>query len=175
MNFATAIDLLRAQRRDGFRDLAGASASIALPISERLISRVIAERMSRSVPIRDVDLRAYENDVLEIRVRLTKPAFLPPLHLRLAIVQQPELPASPVIALAIVSEGVARLALKALKFVDVLPRSVRFDGRRFVVDLAMLLRQHGADEALRYLTELRISTEPGRVVVHARGVLPARG
>jgi hypothetical protein len=166
------ITLLRAQQDDGFPDLAGASASITLPISERLISRLIAERIPRSMPIRDVDLRAFEGDVVEIRVRLTRPAFLPPLHLRLAIVQQPQLPASPLIALAIVSEGVARLAAQALKFVDVLPRGVSFDGKRFVVDLAVLLRNSGAHEVFGYLTELRFSTVAGRIVVQARGALP---
>jgi hypothetical protein len=170
------VTLLREQQSDGFLDLAGTDASITLPISDRLISRVVAQRLPAHVPVREFDLFAHEGGVIAIRVRLAKPTFLPPIQLRLAIDQQPELPHSPILGLAIVSQGVAALAAGALKFADVLPPSVRFDGRRFIVDLRAMLERQNAAGVLEFLTHLRITTAAEQVVVHARAAVrvPAR-
>jgi len=165
------VTLLRRQQSDGFPDFAGAAGAITLPISDRLITRVIADRLPPSVPVRDLDLHAHADGIIDVRLRLTKPAFLPPLRLRFAIVQQPDLPASPVVALAMVSEGLTRMAAQALKFVDVLPRGVRFDGHRFFVDLAALLQTYDAADVLRYLTDLNFSAEDGRIIVRARAAV----
>ena len=97
------VTLLRQQQSDNFPDLAGAEASATIPISDRLITRAIAERLSPSAPIREVEVRAHADNQLTVRVRLAGPAILPPLQLRLAIEQQPDLPMSPVLVLGIVS------------------------------------------------------------------------
>jgi hypothetical protein len=166
--------LFREQEREGFADLAGAEAFATIPISDRLITRAIVQRLPPSAPIRELDVRAHAGDQVTVRVRLTKPAILPPVQLRLAIEQQPELPNSPVVVLGVVSQGLASLAISALKFVDVLPPGVRFDGRRFVVDLRTLLERHEAGWALSYLTDLQVGAVDGSLVVRARGVLPGR-
>ena len=71
-------------------------------------------------------------------------------------------------------QGLTGLALNALKFVDVLPPGVQFDGRRFVVNLGTILERYGAAAALAYLTDLSVTTVDGRVVVRARGTVPGR-
>ena len=167
------VTLLREQQSDGFPDLAGASATIVLPISDRLISRIVAARIPPTVPIREFELLAESGNTVTIRFRLSKPAFLPGAQLQLRIERQPELPASPTVVLAIVSRGVASVALRALTFADVLPPGIHFDGKRFTVDLATVDGQRGAG-LLSYFTELEFTTVEGRLIVRARGGLPAR-
>ena len=168
------VRLLREQQSDNFPDLAGAEASTTVPISDRLITRVIAERLPPSAPIRELEVRAHAGNQITIRVRLARPAILPPVQLRLAIEQQPDLPMSPILVLGIVSQGLASLALNALKFVDVLPPGVSFDGRRFIINLRTLLAHRGWGWALDFLTDLRVEAVDGSLVVRTRGVLPGR-
>ena len=168
------VALLREQASGGFPDMAGAEAAVTLPISDRLISRLIAQRLPPSAPIRELEVRAHQGDQISVRMRLSKSAFLPPVQIRLAIEQQPQLPAAPTLVIGIVSQGLASLALNALKFVDVLPPGISFDGQRFVVDLRTLLDRYGTGWVLAYLTDLKITTADGRIVVRAEGELPGR-
>ena len=164
--------LLREQQSDGFRDLAGAHATVVLPVSDRLITRIVAQRIPESAPIREFELTAHDGNRITIRIRLAKPAFLPPIPVALVIDQQPDLPESPVLWLALESLAVGALAATALRFVDVLPAGIRFDGGRFRIDLKTLLERRNAADVLTCLTELKVTTTDHRVVVHASAVLP---
>ena len=166
------VTLLRQQQSDNFPDLAGAEAFATIPISDRLITRAILQRLSPSGPIRELEVRAHAGDQITVRVRLAKPAILPPVQIRLAIEQQPALPHAPIFVIGIVSQGLASLAVNALKFVDVLPPGVRFDGRRFIVDLRELLEHRRSEWALDYLADLQVGAVDGSFVVRARAVLP---
>jgi hypothetical protein len=168
------VTLLREQASGDFPDMAGAEAAVTLPISDRLITRLIAQRLPQSAPIRELEVRAHQGDQISVRMRLSKPAILPPVQIRLAIEQQPQLPAAPTLVVGIVSQGLASLAVNALKFVDVLPPGISFDGRRFVIDLRTLLDRYGRGWVLAYLTDLKITTADGRIVVRAGGALPGR-
>jgi hypothetical protein len=161
------VTLLRELQRDRFSELSGSRASIALRVSDRLVSREVARHVPPHVPVRELDIVAQPDDIIAVRLRLTKPAFLPPLQIRLAIERQPELPSSPQLVLALVSQGVAGFAAIALKFADVLPPGVRFVDGRFVVDFATILAQYDAAELLTYLKQLRITTVEGRFVIQA--------
>jgi hypothetical protein len=166
------ITLLREQLSDGFRDLAGAHATVVVPVSDRLISRIVAQRIPESAPIREFELTAHDGNRITIRIRLAKPAFLPPIQVALVIDQQPDLPESPVLSLALDSQAMGALAATALRFVDLLPAGIRFDGRRFRIDLKTLLERRNAADVLTCLTELKVTTTEHRVVVHARAALP---
>jgi hypothetical protein len=166
------LTLLREQQAAGFPDIAGANGFVILPVSDRLLSRVIAARLPPSVPVSDLEIRADEGNQLVVRARLTRAAFLPPVKVRLVIEKQPQLPASPILVLRLVSEGLAALAGTVLKFVEVLPRGIRLDGDKLSIDLAVLAEQYGAADALAYLTDLEIATSAGRVVLTARAAVP---
>jgi hypothetical protein len=168
------VTLLREQQSDDFPDLAGAEAFATIPISDRLITRAIVQRLPPSAPIRELEVRAHAGDQFTVRLRLAKPALLPSVQLRLAIEQQPDLPRSAILVLGVVSQGLTGLAINALRFVDVLPPGVRFDGRRFLVDLETILNRYGAAQALAYVTDLSVTTSDGRFVVRARGAVPER-
>jgi hypothetical protein len=158
----------------GVDELADAEAWVRIPIADSLIGRAIARRLPPEGPVRELAIMAHDGNEIAVRARLSRPAMLPPIEVRLRIEQQPALPDSPVLVLGIVSKGLARLAVSALRFVDVLPPGVGFDGRRFAIDLRALLERQGAAGALEYLADLKITTAERRVVVEARGAVPAR-
>jgi hypothetical protein len=53
-----------------------------------------------------------------------------------------------------------------------LPPWIRFNDNRFSIDLARLAQQQGVPEFLRYVTDLRVTTVPGRFVISVRGAVP---
>ncbi len=163
--------LLREQQGAGFPDLAGTEGWLRVPISDALINRLIAHRLPPSGPIGRVELLAEPGNHLKLRIRLARPSFLPAFSIRFRIDRQPQLPDSPVLGLRLVSEGLAVLAGPAMRFFEVLPRGVRLAGDQLTVDLAALLEQYGALEALRYITHLELLAEQGRVIVAARAAL----
>ena len=165
------VTLLRELQSDRFSDLAGSHASLTLRVSDRRVSREVARHVPPHIPIRELDIVAHADDIVAVRFRLTKPAFLPPIQLRLAIERQPELPASPQLVLALVSQGVAGLAAMALKFADVLPPGVRFVDGRFIVDLATIFARQEAADVLTYFTKLTIKTEEGRFIIDVNGAV----
>lgn len=166
------LTLLREQQASGFPDVAGANGFVILPVSDRLLSRVIAARLPPSIPVTDLELHADAGNQLLVRARLTRPAFLPPLKVRLVIEKQPQLPGSPILVLRLVSEGLAALAGTVLKFVEVLPRGIRLDGDKLSINLAVLAEQYGAADVLAYLTDLEVATAAGQVVLTARAAVP---
>lgn len=164
--------LLREQQAAHFADVSGAECAFTLPVSDRLVTRLIAPRVPASWPIREVEVRAAAGNQLAVRLRLARASFLPAVTIRLAIEQQPLLPLSPVLVLRIVSEGFAWLAGTTLRFLQVLPQGLRLDGDRLYVDVAALLERYGAAGALHHLTSLELTTTEGRIVVAARATIP---
>ena len=59
----------------------------------------------------------------------------------------------------------------SLKFIKNLPAGVTFDGSRAELDLPVLLDRYGPREALRYVTDLGVTTEERRFVVSVRAAL----
>src|SRR4051812_10320935 len=96
--------LLREQQRAGFADIAGASASVVLPISDRLLTQLAAERMPPNW-VSEITVHAEPGEQFSVRVRLAKLSFLPSIRVRLRIHRQPAFPAAPVLVLRLVTEG----------------------------------------------------------------------
>lgn len=164
------IDLLRQQHARGFPDLAGARVTVSIPVSDRLVTTFANENMPASGPVRAIDVRAHEANRLSVRVRLRRPALMPPVSLNLAIVQQPRLPEAPAIGLRLAAPGaLLALAGSAARVFNVLPPGVQMDGDRINVDLRAMLEQRGLGEVLDYLESLEITTEDGKIIFSARG------
>lgn len=164
--------LLEEQQRSGYADLTGARASVRLPVSDRLLSRVLRERLPRSWPVRDLELRALSGNQIAIRVRLKKPAFLPALTITFAIERQPQLPESPVLILRLASTGLSALAGPALSLLNALPTGFDRDGNRLLLNLGALAEAHGVADLLQLLTGLEVTTEPGRVILAVNAAVP---
>jgi hypothetical protein len=161
--------LLQHLQDTGFHDVAGARASVTVPISEALLNAVLAGSIPPSAPVREVYVRPEASNRLAVRVRLAKPAFLPPINLGLVIERQPEFPASPVLVLRLTSlPGLMSLAGAAMSFVNVLPPGVRMVGERIVVDIAAQLERAGQLPLMAHLRRLDVLTEPGRLILDVR-------
>ena len=168
------IQLLRELQASGFRDVAGARASVTLPVSDRLVSRLVAENVPPNVPLRDIDVRALAGNRLAVRVRLTKPVLMPPITVNLAIEQQPQFPDDPVLVVRLLSTGILSFARVALNFLNVLPPGIRMDRDLFFINIQTLLEQRGFAEHLRHLDTLHINTDEGVFVIDVRGGIAAR-
>lgn len=167
------LDLLLQQRASGFPDMAGAHASAMVPISDRLVTRLLQAQIPAGAPVRDVDVRAHEGNRLTVRVRLARPAFLPPIALGLFIDRQPELPESAVMVLHVTTlGGFLGLAGAAARFFQLLPPGIDMDGQRVTVDLRALLARQELADVLDYLEHLQVLAEEGRFVVSVRGGVP---
>jgi hypothetical protein len=95
-------DLLKRQQRDGFPDLAGTEFAATIPVSERLINELIAAVLPNGEKVREVRVRLLENNRVTAEIRLSGPAFLLAIPVRLAIEDQPELPERPTLGLKLV-------------------------------------------------------------------------
>ena len=160
-------DQLRATTGLDMSDLAGASASGVVALSDDLLNRLIAARLRASAtPIESVHIEARPGNVFLVRVR-PRSGWLPTLTIEASIAGQPSFPDAPVLALqwSLTGLGVlARLAGPALAILDALPPGIRVDGDRADLDLAELLRARGHDDVLPVVRELEVTTEAGRVV-----------
>jgi hypothetical protein len=153
-----------------FSDVAGARLSATVPISERLLNELIALLLPRAGAVREVAVRPQAGNRLAVRVKMARPAFLPPISLTLFIDRQPELPSSPLVVFRVASvPGLISVAGAALSFADVLPPGVRLEGDRLIVDLAALLERHGHRALLDYAERLRITTDDGTLVLDVAG------
>ncbi len=164
--------ILRDLQESQYREVAGARASVTLPVSDRLVSRLIAESLPATAPLREVDVRASAGNRFSVRVRLTRPVLLPPITVNLAIEQQPQLPERPILVIRLLSTGILSFAGMAMRFLNVLPPGIRMDGDLVFIDLRTLLEQQGLAAHLNHLEAAAVTTDEGRFVVELRGGIP---
>lgn len=161
----TAMDVVRLfadQERRGFDDLAGSQGQGRFRVSGRLLNEILGEQLGGSAIVRELLVTPRAGDRFTIRVVTTK-AFLPPLSIEAAIDKQPSLPDDPVLGLTL--SGMGGLLRFAGGFLKSLPPGVRMEGERVFVDLRAALSPHGLTSVLTHLTELRLTTEEGRLIV----------
>lgn len=167
------IALLERQLAAGFPDVAGAEASVTLPISDRLLNEIITEGLPPGGPVRELQVRARADNRCAVRVKVGSSSLLPAVSLTVVIERQPDLPSSPVLVLRLEMGGLMAFAGPALRFLDKLPPGIRVDGELVYVNLATLLAQRGFDAVLELLEQLRITTVEGATVVSLRARVPS--
>ena len=153
------------QQAAGFPDVRGARASLTLPVSDRLLSWLVMQRLPADGAVRELTLRAREGNAFVVGVRLTRPAFLPTINVPLRIERQPSLPADPTLVLRMEGSALFSLAGPALRFLNTLPAGIRVEGDLIEVNLHTLLERRGVAHWLRYVERLELATETGRVIV----------
>ena len=133
----------------------------------------LQEHELRTAPVRELDIHAHEGNRVTARIRLTRPAFMPPIALTLAIDEQPRLPDSPILVLRLASAGgLMAFAGPALRFLNVLPPGLQMDGDRIAVNLRTLLQERGLADALDLVEHLEVFVEEGRFVLDVRLRVP---
>jgi hypothetical protein len=161
--FAQLFDRLSA---GGLSDLAGAEASITLPVSKRLLNELASAAIPASVPVRDLDLTPLDGDRFLVRARIGS-SLLPILRLNVAIDRQAEFPEFPFLVLRLESTGLMVLARHVVRIIP-MPPWIHVDGDRMRVNLRTLADQHGVGHYLSYIDDLQVRTASGTVMLLLR-------
>jgi len=163
------LDLLQRQQRDGFPDLGGSEVVATIPVSERLVNETVATLLPPGGKVREVEIRAEADNRLTARVRLSASTLLPAIPVTLAIEEQPRLPDHPILSLRLAqASGFVALAASTLPSMVTLPPGISIEGEHIRLDLRRLLAERKLDSWLEYVTDLRISTRAGAIVLHVR-------
>ena len=157
--------LLQQLRSTRFHDLEGTRVSAAIPVSGRLINELVAGAIMPGTPVRAVDVTPLAGEAFSVRIQ-PRAALLPSLTVRVEIVAQPQMPASPVLVLRMATMGgLFAFAGGAFSLDRLLPPGIRLDGDRILVNLAALAQQNGAGDLLEHVAAVRVNTQPGKVVL----------
>jgi len=163
-------DLLKSQQRDGFPDLAGSEVAATIPISERLVNEALSQLMPPGGKVRDVRLTIQDGNQIATEIRLGGPSFLPAIPVTIAIEDQPLLPDRPTLGLRLTKS--AALAAMAASFMpsiaSQLPPGIAMDGDRISIDIRRILTERNMAEWLDYLTDVRVNTRLGALVIELR-------
>jgi hypothetical protein len=166
---SSPLDRVRDLLGIGLDEIPGASVAGEIPIPDRIINRFIGQALSRSqAPVTSVRIESGDGDRLLAYVAIRGPRLIPEVRVLVEIERQPELPQSPVLVLRWSLPGMGPLAMIAAPFLsnlNKLPPGIRIDGEHALVDLADLLRSRGLADLLPLIAQLRVGTQPGRLLV----------
>ena len=153
--------------------LAGSGVRASLRISTALLNEAIAAYAASASMVKEVFVTPRAANHFDVRLKLAKPAFLPAFNITVAIEQQPELPANPVLVLHLTGAGgMLRLAGPAVTSSGMLPPGVRLDADRVFIDVHEIARHHGQAELLDYAEQLEVTTEEGSLILQLVARVP---
>lgn len=164
-------DYFAAEQRAGFANVAGARAAAWVPVSDRLVTHVLAGELIDRGPITELDIRALDGDSLEVWLRVSRTRLVPAVKVRLDILGQPRLPESPFFVLRIASSGLAKWGA-AFGFFDRLPPGIGIQGDELRIDLALLARRYSLETWFSLVTLFEVRAERGRFLVSVEGTVP---
>jgi hypothetical protein len=163
------LDLLQRQQRDGFPDLAGSEVAATIPVSDSLLNELIATLLSNGGTVREIRVRAEESNRVTAEIRVSRPRFLPRISVRVAIEDQPELPARPTLGLRLMEpSGLLGRAASLIPYFTSLPPGISIEGDRIRIDLRRLLAERNVEGWLDYASDLRVNTRAGAIVLDVR-------
>ena len=168
MTDSALLDRLRNLAGGHLEELAGAVISADFPLTNTLVNRLIAERLSRSAgPLSAVEVDALDDDTFSARI-CPRATMIPAIGIVARIDEQPELPERPRLGLRWSVPGLGPLGLlagPALSFLKTLPPGIRAEDDRLLVDVHELLRSQGLRELLPYVSKMRVHTRRGAFVM----------
>jgi len=149
-----------------FADLAGSEAYTVIRIGGALLNDAAAAFVASSSVVRDVTIRPRAANLIDVQLKLARPAFLPAFNLTLEIERQPQLPDQPELVLKLSGAGgLLRLAGPAIASSGALPPGIRLDSDRLHVDVRRLLESQGRADLLDFTEQVQVMSEEGRLVV----------
>jgi hypothetical protein len=149
-----------------FADLSGSEAYTVVRIGSALLNQAAAAFTASSSAVRDVTIHPRAANLIDVQLKLAKPAFLPAINLTLEIERQPQLPDQPQLVLRFVGTGgLMRLAGPAIGSSGALPPGIRLDGDRVHVDVRQLLQSQGRADLLDFTEQFQVMSEEGRLVL----------
>lgn len=163
--------LLETQQRDGFPDLRGSEAVITIPLSDRLVNEAIAAFLPAGGKVREVTVQLHDGNRMTARIRATS-SFLPAIPVSLEIEKQPSLPDDPILTLKLANASkFVTLAASSLPAMVKMPPGIVVIGDRIRIDIRRLMSERHLDSWLAYLSELRIGTREGALILYVRGTI----
>ena len=174
------LDLLQRQQHAGFPDFAGAEAAATIPVSDRLINELVAKLLPEGGKVREVQIQTEDGNRVTARIRLSGgAAFLPAISVTLAIEDQPHFPDRPILGLKLAQPSrFVAMAVSTLPAMVTLPPGVTMEDDRIRIDIRRLLADRNQAEWLDYVTDLRVTTRAGAIVLDVRarvGPKPSSG
>jgi hypothetical protein len=108
-------------------------------------------------------------------IRVSGPGFLPAIPVRFAIEDQPELPKRPTLGLRLEKSSalIARAASMLPSLTALLP-GIGIEGERIRIDIRRLLAERNMEGWLDYVTDLRVNTRAGAIVLDVRARIRPR-
>lgn len=168
------LHIFERQRQTGFRDLAESEVTATIHLSERLVNELVADLLPTEGKVREIQVRIEDGNRLIATVRLSGPSFLPAVPVTLDIDEQPQLPERAVLGTRIsLPSGLMFMATSILPSLVKLPTGISLDGERIRIDIRRLLAQRQMESWLEFVTDLRVTTRAGAVVVNFRSTVPS--
>jgi hypothetical protein len=150
-------------------ELNGTSLSGEIPIPAAVVNRFLSRTLAaRQGPVGGAHVEPHDGQRLDVTLSLRGQRLLPVLKIAARIEQQPRFPEPAILGLRWSVPGLGRLALlaaPALSYFKAMPPGIELDGDRLAVNVTELLRSHGLDELVRYMSSLEIVTREGGFVV----------
>jgi len=158
---------LRGLAGSNLQELTGATIAADIPLTNAVVNRLIGERLAAaSGPVSSVLVDALDDDTFSAQVSL-RAKLIPTVRILARIEEQPE-PRRPVLGIRWSMPGLGPLGLlagAALSFLKTLPRGLRAEDDRLLVDVAELLRAQGLTDLLPYISKVRVHTRRGAFVL----------
>jgi hypothetical protein len=155
---------LRSLAGESFQELAGACMSGELPLTNAVVNRLIAERLAASSgPVSAVQIEALDDDTFSAQLSL-RAKMIPGIRIVGRIEEQPQLPQRPILAIRWSMPGIGPLGMfagPALTFLKALPRGLRADDDRVLVDVSELLRSQGLGDLLPFVARVQLHARRG--------------
>jgi hypothetical protein len=170
--------LNKMRERLGFdlHELAGATFAGDIPVPDRLVNRLIAERLAVTASrVSAARVHALEGDTFEAQVKVAGIALLPMLEIVARVERQPQ-PNDPILVFRWSTRSLGRLSMlgaRVLSHFKVLPPGIRLDAERVTVHIPEILAAHGLTELLDYVTDLELHTRAGAFLLRIGLRVPA--